>query len=111
MDIANCYILRFVHVISRKALTVFALRHPAARAPLEVWYRLVSKSGFDSFVQIKQVFNSADYVAPYIVFDVGGNNFRVVTVIHFDRQRLYVRDVLTHAGYDRWTQAHRSKKS
>ena len=85
-----------MHVISRKALEAFWLKHPVAKAPLEAWYRLVSTSSFESFVE---------------VFDVGGNNFRIISVLHFNRQKLYIREVFTHAQYDRWSKAYRSKKS
>jgi len=45
-----------------------------------------------------------DDVPPqYTVFDVGGNRFRIVAAIHYNRQSLFVRHVLTHAEYDLWT--------
>lgn len=47
----------------------------------------------------------------YVVFDLGGNNYRIISVIHFNRQKLYVREVLTHAEYDRWSKSYRSKKA
>ena len=99
-----------MHVISRKALEDFWLKHPAARVPLEAWYRLVSTSSFDTFLEVKKTFNSADYVPPYMVFNVGGNNFRVIGVIPYNRQKLYVREVFTHAEYNRWSKANRSQK-
>jgi mRNA interferase HigB len=37
------------------------------------------------------------------VFDIGGNKYRLVAAVHFDRQMLYVRHVFTHAEYDRWS--------
>jgi mRNA interferase HigB len=42
----------------------------------------------------------------FTVFDVGGNQYRIATVIHYDKQRNYVRAVMTHAEYDRnnWRQ-------
>lgn len=53
-----------------------------------------------------QTFNTADYVDGFTVFDVGGNQYRIATVIHYDKQRNYVRAVMTHAEYDRnnWRQ-------
>ena len=99
-----------MHVISRKALEDFWLKHPAARVPLEAWYRLLSTSSFATFLEVKKTFNSADYVPPYMVFNVGGNNFRVIGVIPYNRQKLYVREVFTHAEYDRWSKANRSQK-
>lgn len=99
-----------MHVISKKALAAFWLKHPASKARLEAWHRLASQSRLESFPEVKRAFNSADYVPPFIVFDVGGNNYRVVTVAHFNSQKLYIRSVFTHAEYDRWSQSNRSKK-
>ena len=99
-----------MHVISRKALETFWLKHPNAKAPLETWYKLVNAANFESFNAVKRTFNTADYVPPYTVFDAGGNNFRVICVMHFNRQKLYVREVFTHAAHDRWSKALRSKK-
>jgi mRNA interferase HigB len=57
-----------------------------------------------------QTFNSADYVGgKYTVFDVGGNKYRVVGVIHYNPQRIYIRDVFTRAEYDKWTREIRGK--
>lgn len=90
-----------MHVISKKALRAFWLKHPAAKARMQAWYRLADASRFESFLELKHAFNSADYVPPYIVFDVGGNNYRVICVAHFNSQKLYIREVLTHAEYER----------
>ncbi len=98
-----------MHVISKKALVAFWSKHPTAKAPLEAWHRIAETSSFKSFVEVKHTFNAADYVAPYTVFDVGGNNFRVIAVIHYNRQKLYIRDVLTHSEYDRWSKEQRKK--
>jgi mRNA interferase HigB len=59
---------------------------------------------------VRRAFNSADYVAPYTVFDVGGNNFRVIAAIHYNGQRLYIRFVFKRAEYDNWNKKYRSKK-
>ena len=96
-----------MHVISKKALEDFWLTHPSAKSPMQSWYKIVSKSGFTSFDEVKRTFNSADYVAPCTVFNVGGNNFRIIAVIHYNRQKLYIRHVFTHKDYDRWSDQHR----
>lgn len=100
-----------MHVISKKALELFWLKHPTARVPLDAWYRLVSTSHFDSLHKIKRTFNSTDYVSPYTVFDIAGNNFRVIAALHYNRQKLYIRHVFTHAEYARWNKSQQSKKS
>ena len=61
------------------------------------------------FADVRRTFNSADRVGEFVVFDVGAG-YRIVTVIHFNRGRIYVRDVLTHTEYDRWSAAQRGKR-
>ncbi len=55
-----------------------------------------------SYADLKKLSNSVDRVGSYYVFDLGGNKYRVIAAIHFDRQMLYVRHVFTHVEYDRW---------
>ena len=54
---------------------------------------------------LKKTFGTADYVAPYTIFDVGGWRKQVSYhhAIHYNRERVYVRKVLTHAEYDQWS--------
>ena len=77
--------------------------HPEARGPLAAWFRVLEGNEFRDFHSIRRTFRTADYVAPFTVFDVGGNRYRVVTVIHYNRRRVYIRRVLTHSEYDRWS--------
>ena len=42
-------------------------------------------------------------VGDYYVFDIGGNKFRIIAAVHFNRQLLFVRHVFTHKEYDRWS--------
>lgn len=92
-----------MRVISRRALRDFWETHPQAKAPLSAWFRIMAHGGFADFNAIKATFGAADYLDPYTIFDVGGNKFRVIAVIHYDRRRVYVRHVFTHADYDRWS--------
>ena len=91
-----------MHVISRKALIDFWTVHAQARAPLSAWYRIVSEARFTDFASVRRSFNSADVVArAFVVFNA--NSFRIVAAIHYNRGKLYVRHVFTHAEYDRWS--------
>ena len=51
-----------MHVIAKKALEDFWNIHPAAKSPLESWYRIVSRSHFESFSDVRETFRSADYL-------------------------------------------------
>jgi mRNA interferase HigB len=89
-----------MHIITRKRLNEFIERHPNARAGLSHWYRTLKPATIRSFVELKVLFPSADQVGKLTVFNISGNNVRLIAAIHYNRQRLYIRAVLTHAEYD-----------
>jgi mRNA interferase HigB len=89
-----------MHVISRKALRTFWQHHAESEAPLRRWHKIISSADFGSFTQLRDSFPSADVVNELTVFNIGGNKYRLIASIHFNRQKLYVRHVLTHAEYD-----------
>jgi mRNA interferase HigB len=91
-----------MRVISNKALRDFAKRHPDAGFLLQGWRSLMEKSAPRTFAELKKLSNSVDRVGSFYVFDVGGNKYRIVSAIHFDREMLFVRHVFTHAEYDQW---------
>ena len=94
---------RHVHIITRKRLTEFARTHPAARAPLNAWFAIVRKTDYASLTGLRKTFPSADQVGGLTVFNIGGNKFRLIAAIHYNRKKVYIRHVLTHAEYDRGT--------
>lgn len=90
-----------MRVISKGPLREFWAVHPESKPMLEDWFRKASKVQASSFGALRQTFGSTDYVDGYTIFDVGGNRYRIAAVIHYDKQRLYVRQVMTHTEYDR----------
>lgn len=89
-----------MHIISKKKLREFWEEHPRAQAPLEAWYQVVKNAEWKAFSDVRKTFNTADQVGKFTVFDIGGNKFRLIAVIHFNRGKVFVRHVLTHAEYD-----------
>lgn len=89
-----------MHIISRKALRNFWERHPESQSPLARWYTIVRKADFKDFGELRTTFPNADWVDGLIVFNVGGNRYRLIASIHFNRKRVYIRHVLTHHEYD-----------
>ncbi len=90
-----------VHVITRKRLRDFAVRYREAAEPLAIWYAIMAKTDFGTFAELKRVFGSVDKVGKFTVFDIGGNKYRLIAAIHYNRRKVYIRHVLTHAEYDR----------
>ncbi len=89
-----------MHVITRKRLNEFAKLHPDTTNALAQWYRLVKHASVSSFVELREMFPSADQVGKLTVFNIGGNKARLIAAIHYNRQKIYIRAVLTHSDYD-----------
>jgi len=75
--------------------------HKEAKAPLSAWHTICDKTDFENFAHLKTAFGSIDKVGKLTVFDVGGNKWRLITIINYTTHKIYVRDVLTHDQYDR----------
>jgi mRNA interferase HigB len=90
-----------MHVISRKALRQFWERHPDSKAPLSRWFRIIETAEFRNFNALRDTFPSADKVGNLIVFNIGGNKYRLIASIHFNRGKVYIRHVLTHSEYNK----------
>lgn len=90
-----------MHVIAKPILAEFWLKHPDAELPLTAWYRILRAGYYADFNDLKATFSSADYVQGLTVFNIGGNKYRLIASIHYNRQKVYIRDVLTHEQYDR----------
>ena len=78
----------------------FMRRHPGSIAPLRHWRAVVRNERWKSFADVKTTFGSADRVGEYTIFDIGGNNFRLVAIVAFINEVVYIRQILTHEQYD-----------
>lgn len=99
-----------MHVIAKSTLLAFANKHPAAREKLLSWHKTMKSCNAKDFNELKKTFKSADYVPKkFTVFDIGNNDYRIVAVIYYDTQKVYLRLVGTHPEYDKWTKENRGK--
>jgi mRNA interferase HigB len=90
-----------MHIITRRRIREFIAQHPTSAPSLAAWYKVMSGSEFGSLAELRSVLASADLVAGKTVFNISGNKFRLIAVIHYNRQKVYIRHILTHAEYDR----------
>ena len=90
-----------MHVISKSMLIAFWQKHPDAENPLQAWHKTMEREVFHDFNGLRATFASADYVNGVTVFNIGGNKYRLVASIHYDRKKVFIRAVLTHPEYDR----------
>ncbi|MBD3768117.1 MAG: type II toxin-antitoxin system HigB family toxin [Gammaproteobacteria bacterium] len=90
-------------IISNSALWAFAADHPQAEAPLQGWRWVIEKNQLANWAELKAAFNAVDKVGELVVFDIGGNKYRLIAYIRFEKQIVYIKAVLTHWDYDKGT--------
>ena len=90
-----------MHIITKKRIVEAKALYPGCESALDGWFRVIKANEFKRFSELKAVFNSVDKVEHLYVFNIGGNKLRLIASIYFNRQRLYIRHVLTHKAYDK----------
>jgi mRNA interferase HigB len=99
-----------VNVISKKRLLEFWQTHPMAQTPLRNWFKLLSQVKPTNFAELKEVFGSVDLVKDYVIFDIGGNKFRIIAIVYFESKLVMIRHVLTHEDYNNWNAKEEQKQ-
>jgi mRNA interferase HigB len=88
-------------IISKSALHEFAELHKNAEDPLDDWYRKAKNADWSNSHDVKKTFGSVDAVGnDRYVFNIKGNKYRLIAMIHFNRRTIYIRFVGTHSEYD-----------
>ena len=85
-----------MHLITQKALKDAAEKYPQHKTELVALGNTIAKGYFK-------------YLDKHYVFNVGGNELRVVAMVFFESQKCYIREVMTHKEYDFFTAVHRTK--
>ena len=90
-----------MHIVSKKALRLFWEDYPDSKEALSRWFKLIHSTQFSNFAALRETFPSADKVGDLVVFNIGGNKYRLIASVHFNRSKVYIRQVLTHQEYDK----------
>ena len=90
-----------MHVISKKILRQFWGKYPDSQIPLTRWFKIMDGQSFSNFASLRSVFPSVDQVGDLTVFNIGGNKYRLIASVHFNRDKIYIRHVLAHLEYDK----------
>jgi mRNA interferase HigB len=91
-----------MRILNQLLIEEFKRKHPSLRKVLDNWVDIVKSCQWRHVPELKATFPSADYVAPYIVFNLAGNNFRLVAVVVFSKGEMTIVKIMTHSEYDRW---------
>ena len=89
-----------MHVISEKKLREFWAEHHDAESPLRAWLKVAEHASWTKFAEVRESLGSTDQVKQFTVFNIGGNKYRLIAAIHYNRGKVFVRHVMTHAEYD-----------
>jgi mRNA interferase HigB len=92
-----------VRVIGQAVLTKFARRRAQARKPIARFLDLALAAEWKHLPDLRDTFAAADYAPEtgIVIFDIGGNKYRLVALVNFETQTLFIDKILTHEEYDR----------
>ncbi|NMC84220.1 MAG: type II toxin-antitoxin system HigB family toxin [Anaerolineaceae bacterium] len=91
-----------MRIISRRRLVEFWEAHPDAEPPLRAWYTEAKKASWNSPAEIKAIYRSVSILPNNrVVFNIKGNTYRLVVVVEYSQEKMFIRFVGTHAEYDR----------
>jgi mRNA interferase HigB len=98
-----------VHIITEKRLLEWEKKYSKAARYLEIWRKIVRMTTWRNLMEVRRTYSGTDSVKvssgrQVLVFNVCGNDYRLIVAVHFDRQRVYILRFLTHTEYskDRW---------
>ena len=90
-----------MHVISYRKLREYGDKHANCRHALDNWYKVSSKLVWENLVEVQAVFPKAEAVGNFTVFNIKGNNYRLIVSIDYEKEITYIKYILTHAEYDK----------
>ena len=90
-----------MHVITRSRLREFWETHSNAKPGLLLWYKLTTLAKWQSFAELRRVFPSADQVGNITIFNIGSNRYRLIALVDYKYQKVFIRHVLTHADHSK----------
>jgi mRNA interferase HigB len=94
-----------MNVVTLKRLVEAKEKYDDAAKEIDAWYKAAKTARWHNFVEVKQTFKDADTVDGYVIFNIRGNRYRLITAIHYERENekeghVYIRSFLTHKQYD-----------
>ena len=90
-----------MRVIARSKIIEYYTTHQDTKTALEEWFQKVRKAEWTCFADMKQMFNSVDSIGnQHYVFNIIGNNHRLIVVVKFTIKTVLIRFIGTHAEYD-----------
>jgi mRNA interferase HigB len=91
-----------MRIFNKSTLKDFWLKHPDCEQALRSWYSDTKNADWSSTHDIKNDYRTADFIGDNrVIFNIKGNNYRLIVKIFYDRKICYVKFIGTHAEYDK----------
>lgn len=91
-----------MNIIAKRTILYYIDKYPKAKIPMLIWYNEFLKQEFHNFNELKAVYGNASIIANYkIIFNVKGNDYRLIASVNFKQLAAYVIWFGTHKEYDK----------
>ena len=91
-----------MRIITYKRIKEFVAIHADSENSLRFWYHIVRAKNWNNFNELKRNFNHVDYVGNHrFVFNIKGNDYRLIAIISFNAKKVYIRFIGTHKAYEK----------
>ncbi|RLA63949.1 MAG: type II toxin-antitoxin system HigB family toxin [Epsilonproteobacteria bacterium] len=88
-------------IVGADKLDKFKKKHPSSRVPLDRWVMVVKAAKWNKYGDIKLTFNSVDKVGDIFVFNIKGNDFRLIAEVIFQGNLVIIKNIWDHKTYDK----------
>ena len=91
-----------MRIVTYRRIKEFTEKHTDSKIALQEWYFKTSKANWNNFADIKRTFNHVDFAGnKRVIFNIKGNQYRLVAIVIFASKKIYLRFIGTHAEYDK----------
>ena len=91
-----------MRIIAIGTLKSFWIKHPQAEIPLRAWFAEASRADWARPAEVKAAHRNASFIGTKrVIFNIKGNDYRLIVAVHYDKRRLFIRFVGTHSEYDK----------
>lgn len=90
-----------MHLISAGKLKKAASEYPDVTNTIKAFCKTIAQAQWGSLIDVQQVYRDAESVGSFTVFNIKGNQYRLILDIDYEEQVAYFKYFLTHPEYDR----------
>ncbi|AFZ58150.1 type II toxin-antitoxin system HigB family toxin [Anabaena cylindrica FACHB-243] len=90
-----------MHLISIRNLREETAKYPNIKKQIDSWYEIVKKAEWQNLEDVRKIYRDAEAVGNFTVFNIKGNDYRLIVGINYETKKVYYKYLLTHAEYNK----------